>query len=158
MHRIRELHILVNDDAAAFKKGFLHRLKPITSLLHAPRLRKLTLPWQALATKGYKMGASSSERYDTTTRTRLPPSLEALCIMYPQLPTARSLQDLFGNVSQHNGRLQLVELRCSEFFAMSESILRAKQHHMLDALPTNVSIGPIEPVEANPCTLASTPA
>ena len=52
----------------------------------------------------------------------------------------------------------MVELRCSDLFAMLESILRAKQQNMLDSLATNVSVGPVEPVEPNQCTLASTPA
>lgn len=44
LQQVQELNILVSDDATAFKKDFLHRLKPITNLLNAAHLRKLTLP------------------------------------------------------------------------------------------------------------------
>ncbi|KAF3036272.1 hypothetical protein E8E12_000619 [Didymella heteroderae] len=85
LQQIQELHILVNDDTAVFKKDFLHRLKPITNLLQAACLHKLTLLWQALATVGYKMGAQFFQQFEL--RARLPSSLEALHTTYPQNPT-----------------------------------------------------------------------
>lgn len=89
LHQIENLHIHANDDTAvSLHEGVLHHLKPITNWLPAPYLREPTLEWQAFAIKAYYMGSSPLGWYDTTTRTHVPPSLEALRIAYPQLPSA----------------------------------------------------------------------
>lgn len=131
LQQVQDLNILVSDDAIAFKKDFLHQLKPITNLLNAAHLRKLTLPWQALATAGY----DGRETSLADSMTVLPTSLKALRITYPQAPTIIWLQDLFEYAPEHKGNLQLVELFCCNTWGMPECMIRTSQQDTLVDCP-----------------------
>ena len=139
LNNLEEFKVLITDNTTAFDKEFLHRFQPCTSLAWLPRLKKLTIPWQALSSRLPDWMVGSAEALPMAD---LPPSLEVLRILYPHAQTPLQLARLYPSaMGQSNLLLQEVEILFDKHWGMLDGGLRPLWQRVLDGLPAKVTLG-----------------
>ncbi|KAG9201641.1 hypothetical protein G6514_005449 [Epicoccum nigrum] len=143
---LEEFKVLIIDNTAAFDKEFLHRFQPCTSLAWLPRLKKLTVPWQALShcaqLRGYLINWA-----EVLPMAGLPPSLEVLRILYPHAQTPLQLAGLFPSGMGQLNQLQEVEILFHKRWEVLDRPLRPYWERVLVDLPVKVTLGWVPSVE-----------
>ena len=139
LHNLEELKVLITDDTAAFDKKFLHRFQPCTSLAWLPRLKKLTIPWQAL-TQSAGLTDQVLDTEEVLPVADLPPSLEVLRILYPHVHTPHQLARMFESAMGQFSQLRELELLFNKHWGMLDGGLRPVWHRVLGGLPAKFSL------------------
>jgi hypothetical protein len=143
---LEEFKVLIIDNTAAFDKEFLHRFQPCTSLAWLPRLKKLTVPWQALSHSAQLRGYLINWE-EVLPMAGLPPSLEVLRILYPHAQTPLQLAGLFLSGMGQLNQLQEVEILFHKRWEVLDRPLRPYWERVLGNLPVKVTLGSIPSVE-----------
>jgi hypothetical protein len=140
LNNLEEFKVLITDDTAAFDKEFLHRFQPCTSLAWLPRLKKLTIPWQALSHRS-KLPDHMIDSEEALPMADLPPSLEVLRVLYPHAQTPLQLAKLFPSAMGQLNQLQEVEILFDKHWGMLDVGLRPLWQRVLEGLPAKVTLG-----------------
>lgn len=140
LNNLEEFKVLITDNTAGFDKEFLHRFQPCTSLAWLPRLKKLTIPWQALSHRS-KLPDWMIDSEEALPMADLPPSLEVLRILYPHAQTPLQLARLFPSAMGQWNQLQEVEILFDKHWGMLHGGLRPLWQRVLDGLPAKITLG-----------------
>jgi hypothetical protein len=139
-NNLEEFKVLITDNPGAFDKEFLHRFQSCTSLAWLPRLKKLTIPWQALSQRS-KLPDHMIDSEEALPMADLPASLEVLRVLYPHAQTPLQLAKLFPSAMGQLNQLQEVEILFDKHWGMLDIGLRPLWQRVLEGLPAKATLG-----------------